>query len=73
MLVGVSNQTWYPTDLTLVMVGGGSPSPKPDTGGSDDGFEHKKSISNCIYTRKVVVLHRWVCFADILVRLVEIR
>ena len=56
-------------------VDGGSPSPKPDTDESDDRFEHKKPIPNwsdCIYTGKVVVLHRWVRFASVLVQLVEI-
>ena len=72
----MSNQTWYltnPTDPTPVTVRDKSPSIQPDTRGSDDGFEHKKLIPNRIYTRKVVVLYRWVCFIGVLVRLVEIR
>ena len=83
--LGVSNQTRYPTnpsnsarkptDPSPVTVSGGSPSPKPNTGWSDDEFEQKNLIPNRsdrIYTRKVTVLHRWVCFAGVLVRLVEI-
>ena len=84
----MSNQTRYPTnqpnsadltrkpaDLTSVTVDCRSPSPKLDTSESDDGFEHKNPIPNQsdrIYTGKVAVLHRWVCFASVLVRLVAI-
>ena len=85
----MSNQTWYLTnpsnlanlaqklaDPTPLTISDGSPSLKPDSNGSDDRFEHKKMIFNrpdCMYTGKVVVLHRWVCFADFLVRSVEIH
>ena len=57
-LVGVSNQTRYPThpsnpvdparepaDPTPVTVGGGSPIPKSESGGSVDGLKHGKPIS----------------------------
>ena len=79
MWVRGPNQTQYSTnsaDPTPMTVSGGFPSPKPDTDESDDRFEHKKPIPNwsdCIYTGKVVILHRWVRFASVLVRLVEIR
>ena len=58
MGVGVSNQIRYPThppnpadpdrepaDPTPVTVGGGSPIPKSESGGSVDGLKHGKPIS----------------------------
>ena len=57
--LGVSNQTRElthlpnpadsarkPSDPMLAMVGGGSPIPKPETGGSVDGLKHGKLIFN---------------------------
>lgn len=87
--VGVSNYTQYPTkppnlanpaqkpaDSTPVTVNGGSSSLKPDTSGLKDGYKNKNwdlSRSDRMYIRKTVVLHRWMCFASHLLRLVEIQ
>ena len=47
--LGLSNQTRHPPnpiDPMPVAVGGGSLSPKPNNGGSDNGFEHKNRDLN---------------------------
>lgn len=64
-----SNPVQKLVDPTLVMVGGGSSSPKPDTDRSDDGFDYKNrdlNRSDDMYTEKLVfstdgVFHQSFC------------